>query len=262
MPTEMSVSIERRGAALWALLNRPTAMNGLTPAIADGLDAAMETAVADPEVRALVVSGAGRAFCAGADLKHLRSLEHDADAHLAFLRRVGSTFDMLERHPKPVIAAVNGVAVAGGLELLLCCDLAVAVESAVIGDAHANYGLLPGAGSSVRLARRIGMTRAKHLLFTGAIVPARDMVAAGLLNEVVADGDLDDAVQRLVDALAAKSPLGLSRVKQLTTDASESPVAVGLRTELLASELHRQSHDMHEGLAAFAEKRSPRFEGR
>jgi enoyl-CoA hydratase len=257
-----SVTLERRGAALWARLNRPGALNGLTPEVADGLDAALDVAAADPEVRALVVAGTGRAFCAGADLKYLQSVEDDPGAHIAFLRRVGESFDRLEAFGKPVIAAVNGVAVAGGLELLLCCDLVVASEDARIGDAHANYGLLPGAGSSVRLARRIGITRAKHLLFTGAMVSATEMRSAGLVNDVVPAEQLEEAVAELVAALATKSPLGLARVKQLANDALESPAAVGLRAELIASELHRHSHDMTEGLAAFAEKRVPRFSGR
>jgi enoyl-CoA hydratase len=261
-PAGSQVGLERRGAALWASLNRPDALNGLTPELIDGLDAALDAAAADAEIRVLVVTGTGRAFCAGADLKYLQSVEGDPDAHMAFLRRVGATFDRLEAFGKPVVAAVNGIAVAGGLELLLCCDLAIAADDARIGDAHANYGLLPGAGSSVRLARRIGLTRAKRLLFTGALVPAGEMLAAGLLNEVVPAVELEDAVDRLVAQLAAKSPLGLERVKQLANDAVESPVAVGLRAELQASELHLHSHDMREGLAAFAGKRTPCFTGR
>jgi enoyl-CoA hydratase len=254
----VDVELERSGPALWAKLNRPEALNGLTVGIAEGLDAAVDAAE-DPEVRALVITGVGRAFCAGADLKVVRAGEGD---HMTFLRRMGAAFDRLEALPKPVIAAVNGIAVAGGLELLLCCDLVIASESARIGDAHANYGLLPGAGSSVRLAQRIGVTRAKHLLFTGAMLPARDLEAAGLINDVVPDDELRPAIDRLVETLATKSPLGLARMKRLAADALEVPTPVALRAELAASELHLTSYDMHEGLAAFAEKRAPRFEGR
>jgi len=254
----MAVTVQRRGPALWARLDRPDALNALTVAVSDGLDAAMDAAQ-DPDVRALVITGRGPAFCAGADLKAIRAADGD---FVGFLRRVGAAFDRLEAFPKPVIAAVNGVAVAGGLELLLCCDLVIAAEGARIGDAHANYGLLPGAGSSVRLARRIGITRAKHLLFTGAMVPAHELVAAGLVNAVVSGGELEAAVDELVVTLAAKSALGLARVKRLADDALETPVPVGLRAELAAGELHAASHDMNEGLAAFAEKRTPRFEGR
>jgi enoyl-CoA hydratase/carnithine racemase len=168
----------------------------------------------------------------------------------------------LERFPRPVIAAVNGLAMAGGLELLLCCDLVIAARSAKLGDAHANFGLLPGGGSSVRLPRKIGPTRAKYLLFTGESVPAEELVAAGLVNEVVEDADLMAATRRLVAKLAVKSPLVLRRMKALVDDGLEQPSAQALRLELLASEVHAQSADLKEGLAAFVEKRQPRFTGR
>jgi enoyl-CoA hydratase/carnithine racemase len=253
---------EHRGPALWARLNRPDALNGLTPGVITGLRSAMATAADNDDVRALVITGEGRAFCAGADLKVLREGDPSQAAFVAFLRVVGAAFDELEAFPKPVIGAVGGVAVAGGLELLLCCDLVVSDSRAKFGDAHANYGLLPGAGASVRLVRRIGLARAKHLMFTGGMVSAEEMRAAGLVNEVVADGELTAAVERLVETLAAKSPLGLRRMKQLANDALETPTAVALRAELLASELHRGSHDMAEGLEAFGERRTPVFSGR
>ena len=145
---------------------------------------------------------------------------------------------------------------------MLCCDLVLAVRSAKIGDAHANYGLLPGGGSSVRLPRKIGPTRAKYLLFTGEFVPAADLVAPGLVNEVVEDRELIKAVERLVAKLAAKSPLVLRRMKALVDDGLEQPSATALRLEILASEVHAHSHDMKEGLAAFEEKRKPHFIGR
>jgi enoyl-CoA hydratase/carnithine racemase len=145
---------------------------------------------------------------------------------------------------------------------VLCCDLVIAAQSARLGDAHANYGLLPGGGASVRLPRKIGPTRAKYLLFTGDFVPASELVASGLVNLVVPDGELETAVMDLAAKLASRSPLGLRRMKQLVNDALEQPIATGLRLELLASALHQHSHDMNEGLAAFQEKRPPAFDGR
>jgi enoyl-CoA hydratase len=252
---------ERQGAALWVRLNRPDALNGLHPAILAGIEAAMDAASADPEIRALVVTGTGRAFCAGADLKFVGARDGGQDGFTGFLHDVGRTFDRLEAFEKPVIAAVNGLALAGGLELVLCCDLVVAAASAKIGDAHANYGLLPGGGGSCRLPRRIGLMRAKHLFYTGAMVSAEEMRVAGLVNAVVPDDEVGDAVEALVAEIARKSPLGLSRMKQLTNDAMETPAPIALRAELQASELHALSFDMNEGLAAFAEKRAPRFRG-
>lgn len=259
------VAYEVRGAGAWIRIDRPDAMNALNPAVIAGIRESLEKAEADDDVRAVVVTGTGRAFCAGADLKAIQQMSaHDDPATSigAFLREAGRVFDGLEAFPKPVIAAVNGLALAGGLELILCCDLVIAAESAKLGDAHANYGLLPGGGSSVRLPRKIGPTWAKYLLFTGEFLPASDFIPLGLVNRVVPDDELDDAVDHLVATLATKSPLGLKRMKQLIHDGLEQPVATGVRLELLASEAHAHSHDMAEGLAAFNEKRPPRFTGR
>ncbi len=254
---------ETRDGALWLTLDRPAALNALTPEVVAGLDRALAAALDDPEVRAVVLTGRGRAFCAGADLKYVRETTRgDERAVAAFLDAVLAVMTRLEKFPRPVIAAVNGMALAGGLELVLCCDLVIAARSAKIGDAHANFGLLPGGGGSVRLPRKIGPTRAKYLLYTGEFVPAERLVEAGLVNEVVDDAELPQAAQRLVDRLKAKSPLVLRRMKALVDDGLEQPIETALRLELLASEAHAHSHDMKEGLAAFEEKRTPRFVGR
>ena len=254
-----TILFEVRGGAAWITLNRPAALNAISPTVIRELDQALDRAQAAPGLRAVVLGARGRAFCAGADLKALRDAGED---NAAFLDSVLAVMNRLERFPLPVIAAVNGMALAGGLELLLCCDLVVAAESAKIGDAHANYGLLPGGGGSVRLPRKIGPTRAKYLMYTGEFVPAADLVAAGLVNEVVPDAELGAAVERLVGKIATKSPLGLRRMKGLVDDGLDQPSEVALRAEILVGELHARSFDMQEGLAAFNEKRRPRFEGR
>jgi enoyl-CoA hydratase/carnithine racemase len=256
-----AVETERRGAALWARLQRPDALNSIDRDVLAGLETAMDAAVADPEVRGLVVTGSGRAFCAGADLDVVAG-SRDEDAFVRFLADVGATFRRLEQLPLPTIAAVNGFALAGGLELLLCCDLVIAAADAKIGDAHANYGLLPGGGGTVRLPRRVGPALAKQLMFTGAFLCASDLRHSGLLNDVVPGDELEAAVDALVAQMATKSPLGLERMKQLADDALEAPVEVGLRAELTACALHSRSADMAEGLAAFRDKRDPEFVGR
>jgi enoyl-CoA hydratase/carnithine racemase len=259
---EQSVLVEVRGHAVWITLNRPTALNAITPNMVAGITSAL-TLAEDPVIKAVVLMGTGRAFCAGADLKYVNSAtQGDAPAATRFLDSVLDMMARLETCPRPVIAAVNGLALAGGLELVLCCDLVIAARSAKLGDAHANFGLLPGGGSSVRLPRKIGPTRAKYLLFTGDFVPADDLVACGLVNEVVDDAELAAAVERLVAKLGSKSSLVLRRMKALVADGLEQPKDVALRFELLASELHAQSHDMKEGLAAFEQKRKPSFIGR
>lgn len=258
------ISYERRGRGAWIRLERPDALNTLTPTLVAEMDRALDDALADPEVIAIVVTGAGRAFCAGADLKFLGDLpqEQRAERTAEFLQSVLRVMLRLERFPKPVIAAVNGIATGGGMELLLCCDLVIASEQARLGDGHANFGLLPGGGASVRLPRKIGPTRAKYLLFTGELVPAAQLVAAGLVNEVALPDELDAAVDRLVAKLSDKSPLGLRRMKELVDDGLEQGKETGLRLELLAGALHAQSYDMQEGIAAFNGKRKPEFQGR
>lgn len=259
--TAPSVLTELRAGALWARLNRPESLNGLTDEVISGLEQAMNEACASPEVRALVITGAGRAFCAGADLDFFLGAG-DLEARDRFLSDVGRTFRRLERLTIPTIAAINGVAVAGGLELVLCCDLAIAAAPAKLGDAHANYGLLPGGGGTVRLARRVGPTLAKQLMFTGALMPASELRHSGLLADVVDADRLVAAVDELVAVISRKSPLGLARMKRLVDDALEQPIDTGLQAELVACALHNHSSDLSEGLAAFREKRQPEFTGR
>ncbi len=252
-----------RGGAFWITLNRPNAMNALTPEVLTAIHAGLDAAEADEAVRAVVLTGNGRAFCAGADLKYVRAQsDQGGDATNQFLRQVLDTMNRLERFPMPVIAAVNGLALAGGLDLVLCCDLVVAARSAKLGDAHANYGLLPGGGGSARLPRKIGPTRAKYLLFTGEFVAAEDLVTAGLVNVVVDDEELVSTTESLAGKIASKSPAGLRRMKQLVHDGLEQPIETALRLELLACEAHAHSEDMKEGLAAFEAKRNPVFSGR
>lgn len=259
-----NIKFEIRNRAAWVTLNRPDALNAINQELLAELDRAMDVAEADPEVRVFVVTGAGRAFCAGADLKRVRNatVGRETGGMDAFLSKFMAVCLRLEQLPMPVIAAVNGLALAGGLELVLCCDLVVAVESAKLGDAHANYGLVPGAGSSVRLPRKIGQTRASYLMFTAEFVPAADLVACGLVNQVVPDRELMSAVDALVAKMADKSPLGLARMKRLILDGLEMPKHEALRAEILTNNLHAKSEDMQEGLAAFKEKRAPNYTGR
>lgn len=260
---EPTIAVERHGPAAWIYFNRPMAMNALTPPLIDELDAALAAAEADPAVIAVVLSGKGKAFCAGADLKHVKDSRFAAaaDPTMAFLRHGMAVMRRLECLPKPVIAAVNGVALAGGFEFVLCCDLVVAAETALFGDAHANFGIIPGGGSSVRLPRRIGPNHAKYMIFSGQFLPPSHPFLASMIHSVVPPDRLADSVAALVAQLANKSPLGLRRMKELVNDGWDQPLDIALRQELLALDLHSRSHDMQEGLAAFAEKRAPQFTG-
>lgn len=256
-----TVEVERRGDALWIRLARPEAMNALDLSVLDGIEAALERSLAE-RARCVVITGTGRAFCAGADLKFVQEAQTDPETLRAFLEHAGSTFRKVELHPLPVIAAVNGLALAGGLELALACDVIVARAGAPLGDGHATFGLFPGAGGAVRLPRRIGSARAKLLLFSGRSLPAADLEVWGLVDVVAPDDGLDDTVTALVGDIASRSPVGLRRMKQVVLDQEGLPVDRGLRLELDACQLHLTSEDVAEGLAAFVERRRPQFTGR
>jgi enoyl-CoA hydratase/carnithine racemase len=170
-------------------------------------------------------------------------------------------FDRVESFTKPVIAAVHGPALAGGLELVLCCDLVVAARSAAFGDAHANYGMFPAGGASVRLPRRTGISRAKHLMLTGVTLPAQELAATDLITCLVDDDQLITKVDALVEDIDRKSPAVLSAVKALINDGLDVPREVALRQERRQAAAHTRSSDFTEGLLAFTGKRRPRFAG-
>ena len=262
-PDDDAVRVELRAEALWITLNRPAAMNALSPRMLDRLDAALVQAAEDPAVRTVVVTGTGTAFCAGADLKAVRhEISSDPGGLRRFVEGAAATMNRLEALPKPVIAAVNGLALAGGFEIVLACDLVIASEQAKLGDAHINFALLPGGGSSVRLPRKVGPNLAKYLLFSGESLPASAFLGGGFVQQVVPPHELIDATDRLATGLAKKSPLALKRMKQLVDAGLDQPRQSALLLELVASEAHFTSHDMHEGLAAFDERRPPCFLGR
>lgn len=259
-----TLTYEKRGRACWITLNRPDALNAISQQVMDDLSAALDAAEADEEVWAAVLTGAGRAFCAGADLKDVLGIltGDDAEAIRAFMNNAYRMFRRVAQFEKPLIAAVNGIAAAGGLELILGCDLVIAAESAKIGDAHANYGLVPGGGSSIRLPRKIGPTRARQLLYTGEFLPAQTLMDWGLVNEVVPDGELTNAVDAMLEKMLAKSPVVLRRMKRLVDDGLDAPLDPALRLEMMAWEAHSKSEDLKEGLNAFSEKRTPAYSGR
>lgn len=250
-------------SALWLTLNRPQAMNALSPDLLRELDAALDQVEANRNIRAVVITGSGRAFCAGGDLREFQTMQSAGSGrfmeNLAYAQKL---LTRIENLPVPVIAAVNGIAVAGGLELILCCDIVIAAESAKIGDGHARYGVIPGGGGSVRLPRKIPANRAKYLLLTGDLLPAKVLCEWGLVNAVVKDEDLVGEVQRVAQKITGHSPLGLGWIKQLANGSMEVSIDDGLRAEMAAFERYAGSADFSEGLAAFAEKRTPDFPDR
>jgi enoyl-CoA hydratase/carnithine racemase len=258
------IAYERRGEAVWVTLDRPGELNALTAIMIGELNAAIDRVEADPEVACMVITGRGRAFCAGADLKLVLDFpaEDREAATGAFLDEATRMISRLEGLPKPVIAAVNGIATAGGMELLLACDIVIASDVARLGDGHANYGLLPGGGASVRLSRKLGANHAKYLFFTGALLPVVDPIFARLVTRIAPADGLQAEVEALTGQIASKSPLGLSIMKGLADAAFDRSVAEGLAAEHAANIGYASTHDRNEGLLAFRERRAPVFTGR
>lgn len=256
------VITERHGLVAWLRLNRAADMNALSVDLVGELGAAVEALRCDDTIRAVVLTGVGRAFCAGANLKEvLAGLNATPSGDEDFLDAIARVFQSLRDLPKPVIGGLNGITVAGGLELAMCCDVLIATESAKIGDAHANFGVFPGAGGAVVLPRRIGAANAKYLLFSGKSMPAKDLLRMGLVQEVVADDAFEERLKELSAELARKSPLVLTRMKQAVAASTDMSQDEALAYELAILRDHLKSNDAAEGLAAFREKRTPVFTG-
>lgn len=255
----MPVSHNQQGAIGWIILDRPDALNSLD---VESVNQFTERLIAwrdDAGVRAIVVAANGRAFCAGADLKQAGAPVGPGEKTL--LDRIIILFDMLRAYPKPVIAAVNGLAYAGGLEIVMCCDIVIAADVAKFADAHSNFGVFPGGGGAAILPRKVPPNVARYMLFTGDPIGAADARMYGLVNEIVAEAELRPRAQALAERLAKKSPGVLAGMKRVAIEAADKSAADALRHELLEAHNHGRSYDMHEGLKAFAEKREPQFKG-
>lgn len=245
-------------------LSRPEHRNAFDLRMVRELDAALDRVEADDETRVVIITGNGPAFCAGADLGTVLeamsgSVSDGESDDMAFLRPLWNLLVRLRDLPRPVIAAVNGACTAGGLELVLCCDLVIAARSARFSDAHARYGLLPGIGGAANLARAVGPFRAKELLFLAEFHTAERMADLGIVNRVVDDDDLELETIRLANELAARSPAGLRRMKQMVNAGLEMPWRDAARAEFAHLAACWGSGDFLEGTRAFAERRQPKF---
>jgi len=257
-----NIILEKKNGIAKITLNRPQALNAIDKDTHMELQAALRNIEEDEAVRVVIITGTGRAFCAGADLKYIDELLGNPQKMAAFGQLFYDTYGMIENLSKPVIAAINGMALAGGIELLESCDIVIASEDARIGDQHANFGLVPGGGSTQRLPRLIGLRKAKELLLTGDWVTAKEAESLGLINKAVPADKLEEATMEMAQKLAERSPMASKTIKFLVNRGMQVDLYTGLQLEKGALAAHSATEDMKEGVSAFLAKRKPNFPGR
>jgi 2-oxoglutaroyl-CoA hydrolase len=247
--------VERDGTVATVTLDVPGKLNRVSMAAREQLSGVFAELDRDETVRFVVLGGAGGSFTAGGDIPGF--LERSPRELSQLARNVAAP----ERCSKPVIARLEGFVLGVGLELALACDFRVAADDAQLGLPEVTIGMIPGSGGTQRLARMIGLGRAKDLVMRGRRVGAEEALALGLVGRVVPAAELDGAVAELVEELSRLSPLALATAKRVLNAASDAPLHVGLELEGLAFGFLRQTNDFREGVESFRDKRPPEFTG-
>lgn len=241
-------------------LNRPDVLNSVNPETISEIESACKEIEEDNSIKAVVIAGKGRVFCAGVDLNCIKELSSSLPKYREFVQSLYRMFSRIEQLSKPVICAVQGLALAGGLELVNVCDIVIASEDAQFGDQHANFGFIPG---TQRLSRIVGVRRAKEIMLTGERLSATEAERIGLINRVVPADKLEEAVNAVVDKVTKnKSSLVARRMKSLVNNGTQVALSTALELEVQVTSYHLvDSYDAQEGLKSFQEKRAPVFKG-
>lgn len=259
MTTEFeTILVETRGRVGWITINRPDALNALNTQVSLDIVKATELFDADDAIGAIVVTGAGRAFAAGADIKEMQDRS-------GLQMRMGNYFgDWIKfaNNRKPTIAAVNGFALGGGCELAMMCDVIFASDAAKFGQPEINLGVIPGMGGTQRLIRAVGPYKAAELVLSGRLIGAEEAERAGLVSRVFSADTLADEVQAIAQQIASKSLPSLIAAKQALRAAQEMSLSAGLKHEMTLFTSLFDTYDQKEGMTAFIEKRQPNFENR
>jgi enoyl-CoA hydratase len=257
----MAVEVERQDGVAVVTLERPGALNALDRGLLEGLRDRLVELAGDQGVRVVILTGAGeRAFAAGADIKQMAAMSTEEARAWGDLGQ--ETAALLERMPKPTIAAVNGFALGGGCELAIACDVRYASASAKLGQPEVTIGIIPGWGGTQRLPRLVGLGRAKELIFSGRLVGAEEALRIGLVDAVFPAGELRERTLELAHTLAGMSPLVIAAAKELISRSLWNGAAAGLEAEAERFASLFGTEDQREGMQAFVEKRTPSFRGR
>lgn len=256
-----NIIYEKKEGIATIILNRPEALNAFSKEVIEEILRALEDVRTNEKIRVVVITGAGeKAFSAGADIKAMAGMTALKARELSSIgERLCVAIENLE---KPVIAAINGYALGGGMEVAMACDLRIASENARMGQTEINIGLIPGWGGTQRLTRLVGMTKAKELVFTGRMIDARTAEQIGLLNMAVSADKFGEVVHQLAVDLASKAPVALKVAKALITKGANISLDAALELEREGFGVIGSTDDLKEGTSAFAEKRKPEFKGK
>jgi enoyl-CoA hydratase len=256
-----TIIYEKRENVAWITLNRPEVRNAQNDAMRTELTEALEEARRDDEVYVIVLTGAGdKAFCAGGDISMFPT-----GTPIEFIKRFAGArrpSELIREIPKPVIGMVNGLALGGGCELAMACDIVIASDNARFGQPETNIGVIPGAGGTQLLPRLVGEKKAKELIFTGDLMSSEEALVFGLVNKVVPAKELRETTQDLVEKLKYKSPAILGFAKMAVNRAFEMPLSIGMKSESDLFAMCFGTEDQKEGVKAFLEKRTAEYRGR
>lgn len=242
-------------------LNRPKNLNALNQTLLGELAQAVTLAESDPAIRVLIVTGGGdKAFAAGADIAEFKGMDPVQALH--FVQEAQAVMNQIERLRKPVLAAVNGYALGAGCELAMACDIIYAADSAKFGQPEVNLGIIPGAGGTQRLLRRVGMQRAKELIYTGEAIDAQEAHRIGLVNKVFPAPELMAGTRKLAEKIISKGAVSIELAKRAIQEGADLDLDRALAVEAKACARCFATEDKTEGVDAFLEKREPRFKGR
>jgi enoyl-CoA hydratase len=260
--THNTIIYEKGDQVATITLNRPDKLNALSPELVGELYDALADADADDSIRVIILTGGDNVFAAGADLGSMDSTAPGVVDSFKTRFTEKNPFDYIERLGKPVIAAIAGYALGGGLELAMCCDFRIADETARFGQPEIRVGLIPGAGGTQRLPRLIGMTKAKQLIMLGEHIGAEEAERLGLIGAVVPAGSLLEEAGKIAEKLIARPPFGLRLAKMVMNMGADRDLQSALTLERQAFAMLFATEDQKEGVRAFTEKRKPDFKGR